>query len=162
MNIFEIFEYTGQILSNSLCQFWNDNSIPFQILYHSSGSRKIIPLYFVSSNNKYFAQKEPIEMKIFETFERSCQNLTNSLCQFLNERLIPLQILYPSSVSWKITSLYFLAQTIYTLLKNSTLKWKLLRLSSAPVKIHPIPHVNFETTSKFLFNFSFILHCHGT
>ena len=94
-------------MSNSLCQFWNDKSIPLQILYPSSVSWKITPLYFFSSNNIYFAQKEPIKMKIFETFECSGQNLSNSLCQFWNDKRIPLQILHPSSVSWKITPLYF-------------------------------------------------------
>ena len=60
----------------------------------------------VCSNDIYFAQKEPIKVKIFETFECSGQNLSNSLCQFWN-KLIPLQILYPSSVSWKVTPLHF-------------------------------------------------------
>ena len=41
-------------------------------------------------NNIYFAHKEPIKVKIFETFERSGQNLSNSLCQFLNGKSIPL------------------------------------------------------------------------
>ena len=97
MKIFETFECSGQILLNSLCQFWNDKSIPFQILYPSSVSWKITPLYFFSSDNIYFAQKELIKMKIFETFECSGQILSNSLCQFWNEESIPLQILYPSS-----------------------------------------------------------------
>ena len=46
-------------------------------------------------------------MKIFETFKGSGQNLSNSLCQFLNDKSISVQILHPSSVSWKITPLYF-------------------------------------------------------
>ena len=66
--MFETFKCSGQNLSNSLCQSWNDKSIPLQILYPSSVSWKITPLYFFSSNNIYFAQKEPIKMKIFETF----------------------------------------------------------------------------------------------
>ena len=57
------------------------------------------PLYFFSSNNKYFARKEPIKVKIFETFKCSDQNLSNSSCQFSNSKSIPLQILYHSSVS---------------------------------------------------------------
>ena len=86
----------------------------FQILHHSSMSWKITPLYFFSSNNIYFAQKEPIKVKIFEAFECSGQNLTNSLCKFLNDKLIPLQILYPPAVSWKITPLYlFSSNNIY-------------------------------------------------
>ena len=44
MKIFETFEHLGQILSNSLGQFWNDESIPLQILYPSSVSSMIIPL----------------------------------------------------------------------------------------------------------------------
>ena len=57
-------------------------------------SWKIPPLYFFSSNNIYFAQKESIKVKILETFECSGQNLSNSLCQFWNDKSIPLQILY--------------------------------------------------------------------
>ena len=47
----------------------------------------------------------------------------------------------------------FLAQTIYTLLKRSPLKRKVLRLSSAQVKICQIPHVNVEMTSQFFLKF---------
>ena len=54
-----------------------------------------------------FAQKESIKVKIFKTFECSGQNLSNSLYQFWNDKSIPLQILCSSSVSWKITPLYF-------------------------------------------------------
>ena len=107
MTIFETFECSGQILSNSLCQFWNDKLIHLQILYPSSVLWKIIPLYFFSSKNIYFAEKEPIKMTIFETFERSGQILSNSLCQFWNDKSIPLQILYLSLVSWKIIPLLF-------------------------------------------------------
>ena len=107
VKIFETFELSGQNLSNSLCQFWNGKSIPPQILYSSSFSWKITPLYFFNSNNIYFAQKEPSKMKIFETFKCSDPILSNSLCQFWNDESIPLQIFYPSSVAWKITPLYF-------------------------------------------------------
>ena len=59
-------------------------------------------LYFFRWNNIYFSQNEPIKLKILETFKCSGQILSNSLCQFWNQS-IPLQIFYPSSVSWKIT-----------------------------------------------------------
>ena len=161
MKILETFEYSGQNLSNSLCQSWNDKLIPLQILYPSSVSWKTTPLYFFSSNNIYFAQKEPIKVKIFETFECSGQNLSNSLCQFWIDKSIPLQILYPFSFSRKITLLYFFSSNnIYTLLKRNPLRWKFLRLSSAWVKIRQIPYVNFEMTSQFLFKFGIILHYH--
>ena len=119
VKIFETFECSGQNLSNALCQFWNYMSIPLQILYPSWVSWKITALYFFSSNNVYFAQKEPIKVKIFETFELSGQNLSNSLCQSWNHESIPLQILYPSWVSWKITPLYFFSSSnIYSAQKE--------------------------------------------
>ena len=111
MKIFETFECSGQILSNSLCQFWNDKSIPLQILYPSSVSWKITPLYFFSSNNIYFAEKEPIKVETFETFKCSGQKLSNFLSQFWNDKSIPPQVLYPSSVSWKITPLYIFSSS---------------------------------------------------
>ena len=67
MKIFVTSKCLGQISSNCLGQFWNDESIPLQILYPSSVSWKITPLYFFSSKNIYFAQKEPIKMKILVT-----------------------------------------------------------------------------------------------
>ena len=106
MKIFETFECWPQNLSDCLCQFWIEKLILVQILYPSLVSWKITPLYFSSSNNIYYAQKEPIKVKIFESVEWSGQNFWNS-CQFGNCKSIPLQILYPSSVSWKISPLYF-------------------------------------------------------
>ena len=60
-------------------------------------SWKITPLYFFSSSNIYFSQKELIKMKIFQTFEWLGQNFSNFFCQFWSNTSIPLQILYPSS-----------------------------------------------------------------
>ena len=114
-----------KIFSNFLCQSWNDKSIPPQILYPSSVLWKITPLYFFSSNNIYFAQKEPIKVKIFETSECSGQNLSNSLCQFWNNKSIPLQILYPSSVSWKITPLYFFSSNNIYFAQKEPIKVKI-------------------------------------
>ena len=89
--------------------FFKDKSIPFQILHPSSVSWKITPLYFFSSNNIYFAQKEHIKMKIFGTFKCSGQNSSNSTCQFWNDKSILLQNLHDSSLSWHITSLGILS-----------------------------------------------------
>ena len=178
MKIFETFECSGQILSNSLCQFWNDKLIPLQILYPSSVSWKITFLYIFSPNNMYFAQKEPIKMKFlglskfikfhklgskfikfhksilkwqvnssskfasffivmtrnfsgdfnlilsllwikgshqnpnFETFNCSDENFPYSSCHFPNHKSVFLRILHHSSVSWKITPLYFFSSNI--------------------------------------------------
>ena len=113
MKIFETFECSGQILSNSLCQFWNDESIPLQILYPSSVSWKITPLYFFSSKNIYFAQNEPIKMKSFEIFKCSGQNSSNSSCELWNDKSVPLQILHNSSLSWQITPLVILKLMLF-------------------------------------------------
>ena len=113
MKIFEAFECSGQNLSNSLCQFWNDKSISLQILYSSSVSWNITPLYFFSSNNIYFAQTQPIKMKIFETFKCSGQNLSNSSCQFWHDMSVPLQILRNSSLSWQIIPLWILSSYFF-------------------------------------------------
>ena len=141
MKIFETFKPSGQNLSNSLCQFWNGESISPQILYPSSVSWKITPLYFFSSNNIYFAQKEHIKMKIFEPFKCSDQNLSNSSCQLWNDKSIPLQILYHSSLPWQITPLWILGSYFF----NFEL---ILRLSSVLVKIYHIPHLIFQATNQ--------------
>ena len=120
-------------MPNSSCHFQSSKSVFLQILHHSSMLWKITPLYFFSSNNIYwtylttYAQNERIKVKIFETFECSAKNLSNSSCQFRNGNLIPLQILYLSSVSWNITTLYFFRwNNIYLM---ATLK---RRINSSP------------------------------
>ena len=69
-----LLKYSGQNLSNYLSQFLNDKPILLQILHPSSVSWKIIPLYFFSSNNICFAEKESIKVETFETFKCSGQN----------------------------------------------------------------------------------------
>ena len=78
---FDTFKCSGEDLPNSSYHFPSSKSVFLQILHQSSVSWKITPLHSFSSNNKYFAQKEPIKVKIFETFECSGKNLSNSLCQ---------------------------------------------------------------------------------
>ena len=82
---FDTFECSGENLQNSSCHFPSNKSVFLQILHNSSVPWKITSLYFFSSNNIYFGQKEPIKMKIFRTFfECSGQNLSNFLCQSWN------------------------------------------------------------------------------
>ena len=61
-----------------------------------------------SSDNIYFAQKEPVKMNTVETFNSLGQNSSHSSCPFWNGKLIPLQILHHSSFSWHITPLWIL------------------------------------------------------
>ena len=148
----KFFKFLMSILKCQVNSSPNFASLLYFMKYNSS--------VLFRSNNIYFAQKETIKVKIFETFKCSGQNLSNSLCQLWNDKSIPLQILYTSCISWKITPLYFSAQIIYTLLKRRPLKWKFLRLSSAQVKICPIPYANFEMTSQFVSKFCIPLVFH--
>ena len=145
MKIFETFECSGQNLLSSLCQFWNEISIPLQILYPSSVSCKITPLYFSSSNNIYFAQKEPIKVKIFVTFKCSCQNLSNSSCQLWHDKSVPLQILRNYSLSWQIIPLWILRSYFFKFGLKDPIKIPIL---SGLEKIYHIPHVIFQTTGQ--------------
>ena len=79
---FETFECSGENLPNSSCHFWKHKSVFLQNLHQSSVLSKITPLYFFGSNILYFGQKQPIKVQIFEIFECSGQNLSNSSCQF--------------------------------------------------------------------------------
>ena len=99
-------------------------------------------------------------MKMFETFECSgkiCQiSYINSetTSWFLSKFCIPLQF------HERLLLCSFLAQTIYTLLNGSLVKWKFLRLSSARFKFCQIPYAYFETASRFLFKFCIPLQFH--
>ena len=121
---FDTFRWSGGNLPNS-CHFPSNRSVFLQILHHSSMSWKVTPPYFFSSNSIYVAQKEPIKVKIFETFECSDKNMSNSLCQFWNDKSIALQILHPSSVSWKITPLYFFSSKDIYFAQNEPIKVKI-------------------------------------
>ena len=95
---FDTSKCSGESLPSSSCHFPNHKSVFLQILPDSSVSWKITPLYFFRSKVIYFAQKGPITVQIFQTFECLDQNLPNS-CHFRNNKSVFLQILYYSSVS---------------------------------------------------------------
>ena len=98
-----------------------------------------------NSNNVYFAQKEPIKMKIFETFKCLGQNSSNSSCQLWNDKSVPLQLLHNSSLSWQITPLWILSSYFFKFGLKDPIKIPIL---SALEKICHIPHVIFQTTSQ--------------
>ena len=103
---FDTFMYSSENLPNSSCHFPNHKSVFLQILYDSSVSWKITPLYFFRSNVIYFARKGPIKLQMFETFDFSDQNPPHS-CDFWNNKLAFPQTLHYPSVTWDITPLYF-------------------------------------------------------
>ena len=74
--------------------------------------------------------------------------------RFFSKFFIPLQF------HERLIPCTFLAQTIYILLKRSSLKWKFLRLLSAWVNFCQIPYANFEMTSWLLSKFCIPLQFH--
>ena len=87
MKVFETFESSGQNLSNSL-------SILKQQVYSSPNLVSLVSFMkdtssvHFSSSNIYFAQKEPIQVTIFETFTCSGQYLSNSLYMSICKRQV--------------------------------------------------------------------------
>ena len=114
-------------------------------MYPPSVSLKITLLYFFSSNNIYFAQKEPIKMTIFQTFKCSGQNFSNSSCQLWNDKTVPLQILPNSSLSWQITPLWILSSYVFKFVLKDPINVPVL---SALEKTCRISHVIFQITSQ--------------
>ena len=162
MKIFEIFECSGQILSNSLCQFWNEESIPLQIFYLSSVSWKLIPLYFFGLKNIYFAQKEPLKWKFLRFLSAQVKFCQISYANFETRSRFLSKFCISVQFHERLFLCTFLAQRIYTLLKRSPLKRKFLRFSSARVKIHQIRHpsVSWKITPLYFFraNIKYFAH----
>ena len=104
----------------------------------------------------YFGQNCPMKVPILTLSSALVKICQIPLVIFQNHKSIFLQILHHSSVSWKITPLYFLGQTLSTLHNMNQSKCKFVRLLSARVKIHQ-SCVIFETTSQFFFKFCITL-----
>ena len=124
---------------------------------NSSVSFKIVPFLLWTKGSH--------QSPNFYTFKCSGENFPNWSCLFPNRKSVFLLNLNKSSVSWKITPLYFCSSSnicTYNLVTRSQLKHTFFWLSSALAKICGVPHVSFKTTSQFLFNFCIILHYHDT
>ena len=146
---------------NFLCQFWNNKSILLQILYLSSVSWKVIPLYFFSSKKIYFAQKEPSKNEKFWDFQVLGSSFVKLLMPILKRRVNSCpNFAFLFSFMKDYSSVLCLAQTIYSLLIRNPLKRKSLRLLSPQVKICQIPYAYFKKASRFLPKFCIPLQFH--
>ena len=118
--------------------------------HNSSVSFKFIPfLLWIKGSHK---------SSYFDTFKCSGETLPNFSCLFSNHWSVFLQNFHNSSVSSKITPLYFCSSKIYTLVTKSQLKQNFfLAFLSARVKICEV-HVNFKMTRQFLL----IFLCHSS
>ena len=123
----------------------------FIVMTHNSSVKfKFIP-FLLSTKGSHQSSN-------FDNFKCSGENLPNFSCLFSNYWSVFLQNLHNSSVSWKITPLYFCSSNnIYFGHKESIKQKKFLDFLSAWVKICEV-HVNFRTTSQFLLNFSLSWH----
>ena len=117
-------------------------------MHHPSLSWHIIPLKFSSLNIICFCT-------IFQTLNalKKIHPITHAIFETIRSGFF--QILYHCSVSWKINPLYFLAQTPYTLDRNSPSKWNLWtfewlgeNLPNSLLK----PQINFSSNFASLFD----------
>ena len=95
-------------MPSSSCHFRKYKSVFLQILHQFSVPSNVTSLYILARTFMLcFGQKQLIKVQIFEIFKCSGENLPNSSCHFPDHKPVFLQILHDSSVSWKITPLYF-------------------------------------------------------
>ena len=109
-----------------------------------------------------FLIKGPNKSPTFQTFKCALVKICKipHVIFESTSHLFFLQILHQYSVPSKITPLYVLAQTCYTLVKSSSLKCKFLRFLNALMKTSQNRHVIFQTARKFFFKFYITLQCH--
>ena len=152
--------FSGGNLQNFSCEFPNRKSIFLKTLHHIPVSWNITYLYLFSLSIIFFGQKQPIKLQIFETFKLSSQNLSNSLCQFLNDKSIPLQIFHQSTVSLHITLPYIFSSCIFYIGQKDPMGVPILILSNVLMKISHISHIVFQITGQFFFKFCMTLLWH--
>ena len=172
------------------CHFWKHKSVYLEILHQPSVLSNITPQYFFSPKIIYFGQKEPIKVQSFDTalvkthqishvnfetisqfhgshqslnlgtFECSGESLPNSSCHFSNNKSVFLQILHHSSVSWKITPLYFFSSKIIYFGLKEPINVQIFETSKCSGQNLSNSLCQFWTTSQFLFKFCITLPCH--
>ena len=104
--------------------------------------------------------KAPIKGQIFETFECSDQNSSNS-CHFWNSKSVLLQFFYQSWVASNITSLYFPSWSIIYFRQMQPVKEQIFEIFKCSGQDLLSSSCQFWT-SQFLFKFCIFLHCHNT
>ena len=93
----------------------------------------------------------------FYAFECSGENSPNSSSHFPNHKSVFLQISHHSSLSWKISTLYFLISTIICFGHKESIKVQIVETFECLSQMCQIYHANFETTIQFPFNVFIIL-----
>ena len=149
-------------MPNSSCNFRKHKSVFFQIFHQYSVLSNVTRLYFFSSNIIYFGQKETIKVHIFEIFECSGQNSSNSL-PILNWQVNSSSRFASVFIAMTYNfRLNFIKLIHFKLREEDAIKVPSLRLSSALIKICQIPHVILGSTTKFPFKLCKNLECYQT
>ena len=97
---------------------------------------------------RFSSARVKIRQISYVNYELTSDNPSSNFVSFF---IVMTQVIFPSNFASIFSSLknnssiLFLAQTLFTLVKSSLLKCKCLRFSSARVKICQIPHVNSST-----------------
>ena len=107
-----------------------------------------------------------------DTFKCFDENLPNSSCHFPNHKPVFLQILHDSSVSWKVTPLYFFRSKVIYFARKGPIKVQIFETcecsdQNSPSSCHflnnksrffQILHssVSWDITSLYLFSWNFI------
>ena len=94
----------------------------------------------------------------FDTFKCSGENVPNFSCDSSNHKSVFLQNLHNSSVSWKITPMYFCSSNIIYFGHNESIKTNSFECSGQNLLSSSCQFWN----TKFLFKFWIFLHCHNT
>ena len=89
--------------------------------HNSSVNFKVIPFLLWTKGSHQSSN--------FDTFKCSGENLQNSSCHFPSNKSVFLQILHHSSMSWKITPLYFLSSNNIYFTHKEPIKVKIFNTS---------------------------------
>ena len=95
----------------------------------------------------------------FQIFECSNNSSPNSSCHFWHPKVrVYLNFASLFSVTEDNSSVFFylISHILWTKIAHRS---EIFELLNVWVKIHPIPHVMFKTTSQFIFEFCITLHC---
>ena len=136
-------------MSNSLCQFWNDKSIPLQILYTCSVSWRLLLCTFLAQAIYALVKRTKLKWKSLRLSSAGIKNPQ-----------IPLEILHHSSLSWHMSPQWILSSYLFHFGLKDSIKIPILRLSNPLVKICHIPDLIFQATSQFFFKFCINLECY--
>ena len=106
-------------------------------------------------------KSRPLKCK-FSDFPLLALKFTKFLMSFSSKKLVFLQSLNHSSVSWEITLLYIFSWNLSCYWQKELIKMKIFRLSTVPMKISQIPYVIFQTSTQFFFKYCINLQWYGT